>query len=309
VQHTEIQLFEISAFGVNISTIGTTALIVIMLTMGLKLEIRHFGRILGAPIDVFVGLLCQVLLLPIGAFALIWLFQPPTPVAIGLIILSCCPGGATSNFFSFLARGDIALSIVLTAISGIMVVFTAPLIIALGLDVFTGQGEEIVLPVGPTMLRIFALVVLPTMIGMALRGFNPVVSAQVEPWATRVSFAFILFTMVVLFLNISEHFLSFLAISWQVTVTLNVVMMALGYFLARTLRIQEQQRRTICIEVGVQNYLLSVVIAVALLQQPEFAIVPIVYLFTMYVSVFTFIGWARWSDRHNGSTFSSVDQI
>jgi len=290
------QLLEISAFGISVSTIGTIALIIIMLTMGLKLELKHFSRVLRAPGDVAVGLALQILLLPAVAFLLIWWFTPPTPIAVGLIILSCCPSGATSNFFSFLARGDIALSIVLTAISGVIVVFTAPLIIALALRLFTGHGEEISLPVGDTMLRIFGLVVLPTVIGMASKAFLPGASARVEPWATRISFAFILFTMVVLLAHIAGEFLSYLAVSWRVTVTLNVVMMALGYFSARSIRINEQQSRTICIEVGVQNYLLSVVIATALLNQPEFAIVPIVYLFTMYVTVFGFIVWMRWND-------------
>jgi len=301
MQKAELQLLDISVFGFSISAMGTVALVVIMLTMGLKLELRHFARVVESPIDVLVGLSLQILLLPAVAFVLIWFFEPPMSVAMGLIILSCCPSGATSNFFSFLARGDIALSIVLTAISGVVVVFTAPLIIALGLRLFTGQGEEITLPVGDTMLRIFGLVVLPTLIGMGVRAVAPRQSERIEPWATRISFAFILFTMVVLFAHVSEHFVRYLAVSWQVTVSLNLLMMAAGFFLARSARIGESQCRTICIEVGVQNYLLSVVIATALLKQPDFAVVPIVYLFTMYVSVFTFIGWARWVDARNSS--------
>lgn len=291
-----LQLLDVRVFGVDVSDVGTFALIVIMVTMGLTLELKDFSKLLEAPRAVSIGLIAQLVLLPAMAFLLVWIFEPSLPIAVGLIILACCPSGATSNFFSFLAHGDVALSVVLTATSGLVVVFTAPMIIAFALDRFTGEGQQIELPIVASMLRIFYLIVLPLMVGMIIRGVAPIVALRVEPWATRSSFVLILFTMAALFAYISDNFVALLGASWKVTVTLNVVMMAVGYFAAMAMRVNEPQRRSICIEVGVQNYILSVVIAIALLQRPDFAIVPVIYLFTMYVSVFSFIGWSRY--RH-----------
>lgn len=303
----ELQLLDVHVLGLDISDVGTAALIVIMVTMGLNLEPRDFRKVIVEPRAVLVGLSAQLLLLPAMGFCLAWLLEPPMPVAVGLIILACCPSGATSNFFSFLARGDVALSIVLTALSGIVVVFTAPLLIELALRIFTGEGQEIHLPILASMVRIFNLVVLPVLAGMAIRYIAPRVAARIQPWATRASFAVILFTMAVLLEYVSQNFLAMLAISWQVTVSLNVIMMTLGFLGARWLSISERQSRSISIEIGIQNYILSVVIAIALLQRPDFAIVPVIYLFTMYVTVFSFIGWSRYVRDRNPATSSLTE--
>jgi len=297
-----LQLLDVQAFGLDISTVGTVALIVIMITMGLNLEPRDFRKVIAEPRAALTGLAAQLVLLPAMGFFLAWLLSPPMPIAVGLIILACCPSGATSNFFSFLARGDVALSVVLTAVSGVVVVFTAPLLIELALRLFTGEGQEIHLPIAASMLRIFNLVVLPVVAGMAFRRLAPRIAVAVQPWATRVSFAVVLFTMAVLLEYGAQDFGTMFAMAWPVTVSLNVVMMAVGFFGARRLAISERQSRSISIEIGIQNYILSVVIALALLQRPDFAIVPVIYLFTMYVTVFSFIAWSRYVRDRNPST-------
>ena len=303
VDPAQLQLLGVDFMGINVSTLGTVALIVIMTTMGLGLQLTNFRRVTAQPLAVWTGILGQLVLLPLLAFILVWLFAPPLPIAMGLIILACCPGGATSNFFTFLARGDVALSIVLTAISGVVVVFSAPLLIELALRLFAGEAAEIHLPVIASMLRIFALVVLPVILGMSLRRMAPALADRVHPWATRLSFAVIVFTMVVLLGYIAPSFPQMLTLALPITATLNVVMMLVGFGLARALLLSENYSRCISIEIGIQNYTLSVVIALALLKRPDFAIVPIVYLFTMYVSVFSFIAWCRfWRDRSRAAT-------
>ncbi len=288
-----LDLLGVTVWGVNISDVGMIALVVIMVTMGLTLDPDQFRRVITRPKALSVGLAAQLLVLPAVAFGLVFLFAPVLPVAIGLIILAACPSGATSNFFSYLARGDVALSVVLTAISGVIVTFTLPLLVNLGLYLFAGTTQDIHLPVVPAMIRIFELIVLPVVAGMAIRRWRPSLAAAIEPAATRLSFAIILFTMAVLFAYVAEHFLAMLGASWKVTVTLNVVMMAFGFLAALGMGVSEARSRTISIEIGVQNYLLSVVVAISLLGRPDFAIVPIVYLFTMYVAVFSFILYCR----------------
>ncbi len=296
-----LALLGVSVWGVNIADVGTLALIVIMVTMGLTLEMRDFARVFARPRAAVVGLGTQIVVLPAVAFALIYVLSPPLPIAAGLIILAACPSGATSNFFSYQAGGDVALSIALTAVSGTIVIFTLPVLVNLGLMWVAGEGAAIHLPVLASMLRIFELIVLPVIVGMALRRLRPRLAARIEPIASALSFAVILFTMAVLFAYIAGQFLAMLAASWKVTVGLNVIMMTLGFVGARRLGLGERQARAISIEIGVQNYMLSVVIAISLLGRPDFAVVPVIYLFTMYVSVFTFIAYCRFvRDRRAG---------
>ncbi|RME68184.1 MAG: bile acid:sodium symporter family protein [Alphaproteobacteria bacterium] len=287
-------ILSVTFLGIDISLLGTWALVVIMVTMGLTLRPADFRQVLVVPRAVLTGLAAQIVLLPAVAFALVLAFSPSLPVAVGLMILACCPSGATSNFFSYLARGDVALSIVLTVSSGAIVVFTIPLLVNLVLDHLAGTGRQIHLPVGRSMARIFNLIVLPAIVGMALRRAAPALAAKVQPWATRISFVVVLFTMAVLLAYVADSFARMWAMAWDVTVALNLVMMSLGMLAARLAGLNVAQARTITIEVGIQNYLLSVVIAVGLLGQPDFAIVPILYLFIMYATSLSFIAYCRY---------------
>lgn len=290
---SSLNLLGVEYFGINISDFGTGALMLIMVTMGLTLKIQDFTRIALIPRPALFGLLAQIVLLPLVAIGLVMVFQPPFPIAMGLIILSCCPGAATSNFFSYLARGDVALSITLTALSGLIVVFSLPLIVNGSLAWFGEEGLNISLPIIPAMIQIFTLIVMPVIIGMGTRHLWPNLAKRLEPIATKLSFIAVLAALVGLLVHAWPVMPTLIASSWKVTVALNVIMMALGFAGARLLRVNEAQSRTISIEVGVQNYILSIVIAIGMLKRPDFGAVPILYLFVMYVTVFSFIAWCR----------------
>ena len=162
---------------------------------GLTLTLRYFAKIGKDPRGVALGLVGQLLVLPLAGFFLVWLLQPPLAIGIGLILLAACPGGATSNFFCHLARGDVALSIVLTVISGMAALLTVPFYVNLGLDLFAGEASDIRLPVVRTMVFIFITLIVPVVIGMSFRHAFTAAAAAIEPWATRLSFALVLFTM------------------------------------------------------------------------------------------------------------------
>jgi BASS family bile acid:Na+ symporter len=131
------------------------ALAIVMLGMGLSLVPEDFKRITRYPRAVSVGTVCQVLLLPLIG-ALITLVVPMQPaIAVGLIVLAVCPGGPSSNLVTYLAKGDVALSVTLTAVSSIITVFTIPLFTSLALQHFLGKSAAIALPIGSTMLQIF----------------------------------------------------------------------------------------------------------------------------------------------------------
>lgn len=292
-----LNMLGVQLWGINISDLGTGALILIMVTMGLTLTIGDFTRVFMMPRAAVAGLIAQLILLPAVAFLLVFIFQPPLAVGIGLIILGCCPSGATSNFFTHLARGDVALSVSLTAISGFFVVFTLPLFVNGGLKLFAESAQEIHLPVLPSMLRILLLIVVPIITGMFLRRLFHKHADSIARHATRLSFLAILFTMVVLLAHVWDHIGTIISMAWHVTIALNISMMTIGFFGAKILNIDEARRRAITIEIGIQNYILSVVVAAGLLGRPDFVAVPILYLFTMYISVFSFIAWCRFRDH------------
>ena len=290
---SQATILEASVLGLNAAAIGTIALIVIMVTMGLTLQIRDFHLLLTSRRAVLTGLVSQLVLLPALAFLLVFLLSPPAPVAIGLILLACCPGGATSNFFTHLARGDVALSVTLTTVSGVVVVFSLPLLVNLGLIWFEDGPQPLRLPVGPTMLRIFLLILFPVMVGMTVRRYAPSFAARAEPILTRISFGTILITMGVILDHVWADLGAIIKETWQVTVALNATMLVVGYLGAKLVNVNEARSRCIAIETGVQNYILSVVLALTLLGRPDFVAVPVMYLFTMYVTVFSFIAYCR----------------
>lgn len=285
---------DIVIWGLDLSVVGTVALVFIMVSMGFTLTTGDFRRVFVQPKAIIVGLTAQLILLPMAAFALVYALQPPLPVAIGIIILSCCPSGATSNFFSYLAAGNVAISVSLTALSGTIVLFTIPLLVNLGIHLFSTDSDATVyLPVIESMLRIFAMIVVPVGTGMLIRAWKPTFTMAIERYTTVASFATIVFTMAAILVHIQPILPEMLEMAGLITVVLNVTMMTLGFLLAKIYSLSEKDTRSVCIEVGVQNYLLSVVIAIGLLKTPSYAIVPIVYLFVMYCSVFSFIAYCR----------------
>lgn len=289
----QLNLLDIQVLGINISLVSALALIIIMATMGLKLKPRDFTQVFLLPKPVTLGLIFQLLMLPATALVLVYIFQPGLAVAAGIIIISCCPGGAPSNFFTFLAKGNIALSISLTVLSGVIVVFSLPLLVNFGLRLQGGQGANISLPVIDTMVRIFILVIAPVITGMAFAYRWPKVAAAVEPIITKFSFVILVLTVLVLLLKIWPLLYQIINLAWPIVVCLNLSMMATSYFVAKLFKLNEQNARTLCIETGVQNYMLAMVIALAILKKPEFIIAPILYLFTVYITVFTFIAFCR----------------
>jgi len=289
-----LNVSQITLWGVDLSQVGSIALMLIMVTMGFTLKIADFKRLLLAPKPIIIGLVAQLIFLPAMAFTLVSIFQPPLPITMGIIILACCPSGATSNFFTHLAGGNVAVSVSLTSISGVIVIFTIPLLVNLAIALFGEPGPKVFLPVVGSMVRIFMLILAPVMVGMAFRNWKPDFAEAIEPFATKVSFAVIILLMLAVLWHLKPILGDIIASAGWITLALNISMMTLGFVLALIFKLEERDARSICVEVGVQNYLLSVIIAIGLLQNPAFAVVPIVYLFTMYLTVFSFIVYCRY---------------
>jgi bile acid:Na+ symporter, BASS family len=269
------------------------ALAIVMLGMGLSLVPEDFKRITRYPKAVAVGTVCQVLLLPLIG-ALITLVVPMQPeIAVGLIVLAVCPGGPSSNLVTYLAKGDVALSVTLTAVSSIVTVFTIPLFTNLALQYFIGNSAAITLPIGSTMLQIFLITLLPTAIGMAIRHQFPDTARRLEKQMSRLAVGLLALIIVLLLLREGSKLPGFLVQVGIGVVLLNLLATLAGFLAARLFRLPLAQQICIAIEVGIQNGTLAIAITAGLLNNPDMAVPAAVYSLLMYVTGFGAILYGR----------------
>ena len=269
------------------------ALAIVMLGMGLSLVPEDFKRITRYPKAVAVGTVCQVLLLPLIG-ALITLVVPMQPaIAVGLIVLAVCPGGPSSNLVTYLAKGDVALSVTLTAVSSIITVFTIPLFTNLALQYFLGKSAAIALPIGSTMLQIFLITLLPTAIGMVIRHQFPNTARRLEKQMSRFAVGLLALIIVLLLVREGSKLPGFLVQVGIGVVLLNLLAMLAGFLAGKLFRLSLAQQICIAIEVGIQNGTLAITITAGLLNNPDMAVPAAVYSLLMYVTGFGAILYGR----------------
>lgn len=254
----------------------------IMLAMGLGLVFDDFRRIFEKPRAVVIGLGAQLVLLPVLGFAVALGFGLRPELAVGLVLLTACPGGAHSNLYASLARADVALSVTLTAVSGFVTIATIPPLVRLATTVFATGGEVPELPILDTTLQIFVVMAIPVVLGMLIR-------ARSERWAGRLekvvkTFAIVLLALIVVgsIARQSDNVVAFAIQAGVPVLVLNVVAMILGYWIAAGARLPRPQRRTITLEVGIQNGALAFALAAGLLQSIAVAIPAILYSILVY---------------------------
>lgn len=286
------------------SVVLPASLFLIMLGMGMSLVVDDFKRVVAYPKAAVVGLVCQLVLLPICAFALAEAFGLGPAMAVGLMIIAACPGGVTSNLVTHVARGDTALSVTLTAINSVIAIFTIPFIVGFGLEHFMGATRGIELPLFETIGKVFGITGVPVAIGMLIRAKKPDFADRMDRPArigSAVVFALIVAGVVVANLQlIREHF----AALSGVTVALNVVTMALGFLAGKASRLPANQTMTIGIEAGIQNGTLAIVIATSILKQGDMALPGGFYSLVMFVSgaAIMFYGARRPSEPQAAAT-------
>ena len=273
------------------------ALATIMYGMGLTLSIADFKRILIYPKAVFTGLFSQLVLLPAIAFGLVYSIDLKPEFAIGLILIAACPGGPTSNLIAFLGRCDTALSISLTAISSIITIFSIPLIVNLGLDLFYDSGQLIRLPVLRTILQIMIITVIPVGLGMYTKSRIPVLAEKAIRPVKLASTVFIILVIVGVVFNDRDIVLPAFRDTGIWALLLNVATMITGFLAGKMMNLPMRQMTSISIETGIQNGTLAIAIAASstLLNSPDMAIVPAVYSIIMFftggVAAFVYSRW------------------
>lgn len=272
-------------------------LFILMLGMGLTLRIADFKRLFLQPKPVLIGLVGQLLLLPLIAFALVHLLGAPPDLAVGTMLLAACPGGVTSNGYVFVSRGDVGLSVTLTAITSIVTIVTIPLITVFSMDYFYSAEAQVTgLPVMGIMQRLITVTALPICIGMALMHQWPQYRGRAAEIARKVSLFFLILIIVGITLStletLKEHLLSTAALA----ISLNVIGLATGYAIAKLAKLSILQIRTVTFEVGVQNLSLAVLVAFSILKRPELAVFCFVYALFMKITSLALV--YRWRDSN-----------
>ena len=260
------------------------ALAIIMLGMGMTLTLADFLRVIQMPKAALTGLGNQLLLLPLIGFLIALAFRLPPELAVGLMIIAACPGGPTSNLISHLARGDVALSVSLTAVSSLVTVFTIPLVINLSLHHFMEVDSPPPLPVLESILKILVITLVPVAIGMAVRAWFPAFTRKISVLTSLASALFFLLVIVGAILSERENIPGYFRQAGLAALALNLITMVIGWATARAGDLSSRQALTIAIESGLQNGTLAIGIAAVMLQQPAMAVPAAIYSLLMFGS-------------------------
>lgn len=280
-------------------------LFLIMMGMGLTLVTNDFKRVLKYPKAVGIGLTNQLILLPIIGFALANIMPLRPEYAVGVMLLVLCPGGTTSNLFTYLAKGDVALSVTMTAIASVITVFTIPIVLSFSLIYFMGSGSAFELPVLKTVLTLVLLTIVPISIGMLIKRYAPKVADRSQIYVSRFGVLFL--TFLVLFLGYVQRDIivdAFIA-TGPVSIILNLSTMALGYYSSKWFGLNLAQRTSVTLEVGLQNSTLSIFMALTLLSNYDMSMMPAIYTLVMFLTAGILV--RIFSARHNKLRKSEIE--
>ncbi len=257
-----------------VTTIAPIALALIMLTLGLGLTIQDFTRVVNQPKDFIIGLLCQLILLPIVAFLLIKVLNTPLELALGVMIIAAAPGGVTSNVLTKFANGDVALSISLTAILSLISIISVPFIIFKSADLLNIQYATNEISMLQISLKIFLVVTLPVIIGMIIRKFfNNLIENNMK-YIEKISIGLFCLVFIAIYIEEWDSIIMFMTKAGTVSLILNISMMIIGYFVAKFFASGIAQQRCISLECGLQNGTLAVFVGTQLFGQNMTYMVP-----------------------------------
>ena len=269
------------------------ALAFIMFALGLGLTFDDFARVAKRPRDFIVGALSQIVLLPAVAFLLVSLWSLPPQLALGVMIIAAAPGGVTSNILTAFARGDVALSISLTAVVSLLSVVTIPLVLVFAYAQLIGGDLGADVSVARTAVSVFVIVAVPVLLGLWLRHSAEAFALRFEPIARKVSTA--LFVLVLIGAIYQEHrnLIDYFAQAGLITLALNVIMMALAYLLACLFASGIRQRIAIAIECGLQNGTLAIAVAAVLFGGGLATVPAATYSVIMFATALVFVAFLR----------------
>ena len=269
------------------------ALAFIMLALGLGLTFGDFVQVVRRPRDFTVGAVSQILVLPMVAFLLASLWPMAPELALGLMIIAAAPGGVTSNLLTAFARGDVALSISLTAVISLLSVLTIPFVVVFAYGHFIGDQAVRDITVADTAISVFLIVTIPVLVGLLVRRFAENFALRVEPSARAVSAVLFVLVLAGAIYQERSNLVSYYAQAGLATFTLNLMMMVIAYLLARWFATGAKQRTAIAMECGLQNGTLAIAIAVLLFGGGLATVPATTYSLTMFVTALVYVALLR----------------
>ena len=272
-----------------VTKIAPIALALIMLALGLGLTSQDFLRVAKQPKDFLVGLICQLILLPIIAFLLLKIFNLPLEIALGVMIIAAAPGGVTSNVLTKFANGDVALSISLTAIISLISIISVPFIVFKSAELLevTEISKEISM-IGISM-KMFLVVTLPVIIGMLIRKFATNFVMSKSQLIERISVFLFVIVFAAIWVEEWENIMGYIKQAGLITLVLNIVMMFIGYYVAKFLASGVSQRKSISLECGLQNGTLAVFVASQLFTEITYLIPTATYAIVMFLTSIIYV--------------------
>ena len=269
-------------------TIAPVCLAIIMFGLGLGLTTSDFTRLLKTPRDFFVGFLSQVILLPVIAFGLILIIPMPIEIAMGVMIIAAAPGGVTSNVLTKFANGDVALSVSLTAVVSLLAIFIVPLIVFNSAN-FIGVEITKEISMKSIAVKMFFVVTVPVLFGMIVRSLMTDFIISKTLIIQRLSVILFLIVFISIWVEEWDRIVSFIARAGLVTGILNLVMIFVGYYVAKMFASGVPQRKCISLECGLQNGTLAVVVATQLFDEMVFMVPTAAYALIMFVTSIFFV--------------------
>lgn len=262
------------------------SLFIIMSSLGLALTLADFKRVAVQPKGAVIGLFNLLLLSPLLGFLLAKLFGLTAALAVGMVLLGASPGGTTANMMTHLAKGDTALSVTMTALSSLAAVITTPLFLGLASAHFAAQDAALQLDMGPIVVKILLITLVPLSIGMLMRALAPAFALRIEPTAKKIATGF--FVLVVIAVLVSEHdeIGKNLPLVGPAVLALNVLAMTISYQIAKAAKLDSKQSTAIAIELGVHNTTLAM--AVGAMVAPALVVPAAVYGIFMFITAGVF---------------------
>jgi len=276
-----------------VTNILPLALAFIMLTLGLGLTGQDFIRVIKQPKDFLIGLLSQIILLPIVAFIIIKIWPISPELAIGVMIIASAPGGVTSNILTSLARGDVALSISLTAVISLLSVLTVPFVVLTSVDLLGLNNITENISLLSMAIQMFLIVAAPTFLGMIIRKYANNFTLKFEPTAKKISVALFIIVLIGAILSEKENLVNYFAQAGLITLLLNILMMILAYNLAKFFGSGSQQKKAISIECGLQNGTLAIFVGTVLFGGGVYIIPAATYSLIMFLTSILFVFFLR----------------
>ena len=261
----------------------------IMFALGLGLTGADFLRVIKQPKDFFVGAISQIILLPIIAFLLVKIWPISPELAIGVMIIAAAPGGVTSNILTSFARGDVALSISLTAVISLLSVITVPFIVFTSLELLGSENITQNISLTSMAISMFLIVTVPVVIGMLFRRLASNAALKFEPTAKKISIVLFVIVLLGAILAEKDNIVSYFADAGLITLTLNVIMMIVAFYVAKLLATGNAQKKCIAIECGLQNGTLAIFVGTTLFGGGAFVIPAATYSLIMFATSLIFV--------------------